>query len=93
MQKCRPLQTDIDKCRLHAGQNPANFALVNIANQTALMGALDKKLLQHAVFNHRDPGFRRRDIDQYFFAHGSNFIPCVANSSAVSNNGSPITPE
>ena len=69
MQKCCPLQPDIDKGSLHPGQYPANLATKNLADDAAALGAFDKDFLQHPVFNHRNPGLPRRYINQYLFAH------------------------
>jgi hypothetical protein len=65
------IQTDVHKRRLHPGQDPTDTTLVDVADQTAALGALDDDLLHHAVLDHGDPGFRRRDIDQDLFAHGN----------------------
>ena len=54
---------------LHSGHHPDHLALVDIAHQTALLRALDADFLQDAVIDPGDPGFRRRDVDQYLSAH------------------------
>ena len=102
VQEGGPLKPDVDKGGLHPGQDAADAALVDSADQTAAFGAFDDDLLDHAVLHDRDPGFRRGHIDQYLFAHsvvpmslssckfGS---PAAASSAAVSNRGRPMTPE
>ena len=57
MQKGRPLQPNIDKCRLHARQHPRHFAQLNIAHDTPLQAALDLHFLHRAVFHDRDARF------------------------------------
>ena len=69
MQKSRPLQADVDKGRLHARQHPRDLSKVDIAHQTTLQCALDMQLLEHAVFNHGNPGLLGSPIDQYIFLH------------------------
>ena len=69
--KGRALQADVDKGRLHAGQHPHHLALVDIADDAALLRALHVHFLQHAVFHQRHARFHRRDIDQNLFAHAS----------------------
>lgn len=64
VQKSGALQTNINKCRIHARQHPLHLALINIADDAALALALDEKILQHAVFQKRDPRLIRRVIDQ-----------------------------
>src|SRR5690606_3047111 len=64
-----PLQADIDKRRLHAGQHPYHLALVDVADNAAPQCAFDVDFLQHAVFHQRHPSFHRCDVDQYFFTH------------------------
>jgi hypothetical protein len=71
MQEGGALQADVDEGRLHARQHPADAPAVDIADQTAALGALDDDLLHHAVLDHRDAGLGRRDVDQYFFAQGA----------------------
>ncbi|MNO90501.1 hypothetical protein D3C76_820230 [compost metagenome] len=53
MDEGSPLQADVDERRLHAGQHAYHFALVDIADDAAALGALDVHFLQHPVFHHR----------------------------------------
>ena len=69
MQKSRPLQTDIHKGRFHTRQYPADFAFIDIAYQSPAPLALHENFLQHAIFDHGDPGFLGCHIDQNFFSH------------------------
>ena len=71
MEEGGPIQADVHERRLHPGQHPTDSTLVDVPDQTATLGALDDDLLHHAVLDHGDPGFRRRDIDQDLFAHGN----------------------
>ncbi len=70
MQECRALQADLDERRLHSRHDPADPALVDVADVTSPQRAFDMHFLQHAVLDDRDAGLARRDIDQNFFAHG-----------------------
>ena len=58
-------------------------ALVDIAHQAAALGALDDDLVHHAVFDHGDPGLRRGDIDQDFFAHWAASVVDLRGRSAL----------
>ena len=69
MQERGALETYVDEGRLHARQHPVDPTLVDIPNQTPLRSALDEDLLQHAVFDDRNPGLLRRDVDQDLSAH------------------------
>jgi hypothetical protein len=71
MQKCGPLQADVYKRRFHAGQHSAGPAFVDVANQTALTGALNQNFLQDAILDHGDPGFAGRDVNQDFVARAA----------------------
>ena len=66
-------KTDVDESRLHAGQDAANLALVDIADQPPAPGALDQHFLQYAVLDDRHPGLRGRDVDQDFVTHACVF--------------------
>jgi len=69
MQKSRTLQTDVDESRLHAGQDPCHFSKVDVAYQTAFEGAFDVQFLHGARFNHGDPRFLGRPIDENVLLH------------------------
>ncbi len=69
MQERRPIQADIDECRLHARQHPADTAEIDVANQAALAVALNMQLLHLAEIDHSNPGLLRRDVDEDFFGH------------------------
>src|SRR5260370_8444492 len=99
MQKRRAFHADVDECRLHARKHPRHASLVDVADQSAAAGALEKHLLQHAVLDHRGARFMSARIDQNFSAHqvcprpaASATSPASRNRSAVSNNGSPLPP-
>jgi hypothetical protein len=47
------LHADLDEGRLHARQHPRDAAFVDIADQAAPAGALEKQFLQDAVLDHR----------------------------------------
>jgi hypothetical protein len=99
VQECRAIHADIDEGRLHARQYPGNAALINVADQSAAAGPLQKDFLQHAVFDDGSARLMRAGIDQNFGAHGliaprnPSVTPAAFSSSAVSNSGNPITPE
>ena len=69
MQKGRPLETDLDECRLHARQDARHPALVDIADEPAPAGTLDVDLLQRAVLDDRGARLARRDVDEDLGAH------------------------
>jgi hypothetical protein len=69
VQKGRTLQTDVDEGRLHPRQYATDTPLVDVADQTAALGALDDDLLHHAVLDHGDAGLGRGDIDENLFTH------------------------
>ena len=87
------LHADVDERRLHAGQDPRYAALVDIADQAAAAGALQKHFLQHAVFDDRGARLVGAGVDQNFSAHGLPVLAVRAqrhasrSNSAVSNNG------
>ena len=60
------LQADLDECALHSRQHARDAAQVDVADQAARAGALDVQLLHHALFEHGDARFLRRDVDQDF---------------------------
>src|SRR5258708_20167187 len=55
MQESRALHADVDECRLHPRQYARYAALVNIADQSAAAGALQKYFLQNALFHAAPP--------------------------------------
>ena len=69
VQKGRALQTDVDEGRLHPRQHAADASLVDVADQTAALGALDDDLLHHPVLDDRDARLGRGDIDENLFTH------------------------
>src|ERR1700675_3394024 len=99
MQERRAFHADFDECRLHARKDPRHASLVNVADQPATAGALEKHLLQHTVLDDRGARFMNAGIDQNLGAHRDcprpfqRNTPASLRSSAVSNSGSPITPE
>ncbi|MOA17276.1 hypothetical protein D3C78_1375280 [compost metagenome] len=82
------VQADVDEGRLHARQHPHHLALVDVADDAALLRALDMHLLQHAVFHHRHARLHGGDVDQNFFAHLVILVagdrPCVARQGRAS---------
>ena len=88
MQEGGPLQTDVNEGRLHPRQHPAYPAFVDIAHQSATLGAFDDDLLHHAVFDHGNPGLGRCHIDQDFFAHRVG----ISVSCQSSSRGYPLVP-
>ena len=67
----RPDQSNIDKSRLHAGQNTQHPTLVNIAGDIGVVSAVDVKLGDVAVVQQRDSGFMLGYINYELFVHGS----------------------
>ena len=95
----RALHADFDERRLHAGKHPRDASLVDVADQPAAAGALEKHLLQHAILDHRGARLVSTCVDQNVGAHcvGPADCQCATpasrSSSAVSNSGNPMTPE
>ena len=69
MQKCRSLEAGIDESSLHPGQNTANLALVDVADDTPFFCPFDNDFLHHAVLDDGDTRLWRRDIDENLFTH------------------------
>jgi len=63
VKKCRPLQSDINKRRLHAWHDTHNLAEVDISDKTTATAALQKYFLQQTVFDERQPGLPGRYVD------------------------------
>ncbi len=63
------LQADLDEGRLHAGQDAADAAQVDVADQTAAGRPLDMQFLHDPLLHDGNAGFLRREIDQDFFGH------------------------
>ena len=61
------LQADFNEGALHAGQHALDLTQIDVADDAAAGGAFHVQLLDHGVFQHRDPGFLRRDVDQDLF--------------------------
>ena len=71
VQERRALEADLDERALHAGQHPRDAAQVDVADESARAGALDVQLLHHALLEHGDARFLRRDVDEDFMRHGA----------------------
>jgi hypothetical protein len=56
------LHAHIDKRRLHTGQNPRDFAFVNIPGDTHFFFPFNQKFGEETVFNDRDTVFLGRRI-------------------------------
>ncbi len=97
MQEGGPVQADVHERGLHAWQHSGHSPLVEIAHEAAPAGAFDVDLLEDVAFHDRCAGFAGSYVDENFDRHRRP--PCqhgtsaARSSSAVSNNGSPITPE
>jgi len=76
VQKRGAFESDVDKGRLHAGQDARDFTQVDIADTSARQGAFDVKFLYRALLHNGDPRLLRGDIDQDFFVH------CVSECDA-----------
>ena len=101
VQKCGPLQADLDERRLHARQHARDPSLVDVADQAAPAVALEEYLLKHAVLDHGGARLVGTRVDEDLRAHhplagaGARHrgTPADLNSCAVSYSGSPMTPE
>ena len=83
VQERRALEADVDEGRLHAGQHARDPAEVDVADQPARARALDVQLLHHALLEHRDARFLRRDVDQDFLRHRKASIGETRNTGEV----------
>lgn len=70
------VHADVDEGRLHAGQHPADLALVDVADDAALGLTLHVHFLQQTVFDQGDPGFGGGDVYQQFYRHK---LPCLSS--------------
>ena len=62
-------ETDIDKCGLHSGKNPADAALDDVAYDAFPTLALDVHFGELGLLHQRDPGFPRVDVNNDFILH------------------------
>ena len=92
-------KTDLDKSSLHARHHAHDFAVVDVADRTALVVALNINFLQQALLGERHPRFAGTVIDQDLDTHAatplfarSGLTPKRCNNCRVSNRGSPTTP-
>ena len=91
VQKRRALQAHLHERRLHPGEHARDLAHVDVADQAAARRAFDVQLLRHAVRHHGDACLLGSDVDEDVFLHV--WLAARLSSVAVSNSGSPITPE
>ena len=96
VQKSRPRETELDECRLHAGQHARDPPLVDVAHEAAATRALDEHLLQHPALEQRGARLAGCDVDEDFRAHAPEChtpTPAATSKTAVSASGKPMTPE
>src|SRR5271156_986682 len=94
MQESGAFHADVDECRLHPGQYPRDAAFINVADQSAPAGALQKYFLQNAIFHDRGASLVGAGVNENIRAHRRQHVtPAASSSAAVSNSGNPITPE
>ena len=67
-----PLQADLDKGALHAGQHAHHLAQVDVAHLATLNAAFNVQLLHRALGDERDPRFEWRDVNEDVFSHESS---------------------
>ncbi len=84
MNESRFLKAYIHESCLHTGQHTYHLTLIDIANNALGPGALNVDFLEHAIFNYRNTGLHRRNIDQDFFTHSGASIPNCCNKQQVS---------
>ena len=87
MQEGRTFQANVNKRRLHAGQDPHYLAQVNVAGQSARQGPLDMQFLHRTLQDQGNTGFLRGDVDQDILVHvtccfiveiGESSLPCAS---------------
>src|SRR5882762_6778011 len=96
MQESRAFQADLDERGLHARKNAGYPTFVDVADESAPADPLEKHFLEHAVFDDSGARLVRARVDENLSAHRGYDqwgTPARLRSSAVSNSGSPITPE
>jgi hypothetical protein len=76
VQECSALEADLDERALHAGKDAGDAPETDVADKPARTRALDVKLLDDALLEHRDARFLRRYVDEDFVRHG----PCARNT-------------
>ena len=62
-------EADIDEGGLHAGKHPADPAFDHIAHHALTALAFDVEFGKYGLFEQRDPGFARVDVDNDFVLH------------------------
>ena len=65
----RALQPDIDKCRLHTGEDTDHSAHIDIAHEAPRGVAFDVQFLDDPLFEDGDPGLLRSEINEDAFGH------------------------
>ena len=64
------LEADVDERRLHAGQDFRDPALVDVADDAAILLALDEQFSELVVLENGDAGFVAVRGDDHFLVHG-----------------------
>ena len=70
VQEARLRQAEIDERRLHPRQDADDLALMDVADDAAVAGALDVDLGEGAVLDQRDARFLRRRLNENDGAYG-----------------------
>ena len=81
VQERRALEADLDERALHARQHARHAAEVDVADEPARARTLDVQFLHHALLEHGDTRFLRRDVDQDFMGHGGR-MPAARSHDA-----------
>src|SRR5438067_1689908 len=63
------LLSDIDKGRLQSRKDLYDFALVNVADEVALLDPVDIEVCEDLAVENRNAGFFRRDINDDLRGH------------------------
>src|SRR5688572_29755868 len=69
VKECSALAADIDERRLHTRQNAYHSTHVDVADEPPRGRSLDVELVSDTVFDHRNAGLLRCNVDEDFFGH------------------------
>ena len=69
MKECSTIEADVDKCRLHTGENPYNLAEVDITGYGFFNCSFDVEIHQVVIFQNRNSYFMFRTVKNHFFSH------------------------
>ncbi len=69
MKECRTIKADIDKCRLHAGENPHDLAKIDIPCYRFFHCPFNIEIHHVVIFQNRDSYLMFGTVKNHFFRH------------------------